>query len=368
MARFEIANYPELLGITDVCRVTDQEIWRSLVSPITRGLLGPIVEKRDPRVMETADGLFPGDQASNLNDHRLYGGQRGFVRYPYVHSFYRTREGAFIVKRDGSKFEVFCWFGDVEAGRGEMILKAALRDRRFDGTSRANDCALLDYPYDDPVLNRPLSKELKSVELSIYAYMPGSSLFDSTGDRDYEDFVRQPYGFLDRPELFMKHFEMAWRSKRAPGQSAVPIPDVARHSLKGFYALAERYGYDLIEMAPSHYHVARWGLAGGYRFADPTQAATFDGFTRGLERIRKSGMPLTRSQQSWVCVIQNLMPEALIPEHLNLGGPRWPQDNISKQVLWLYRTVSERAAGFVPEPILPLSVKAVTDDGGEACA
>src|SRR5262249_36978824 len=147
MAKFTVANYPELLGYTPVSQSSDEDIWRYLVSPMTKVLLGDIVECRPPRVLETQEGLFEGDRVSNLNDHRLYGGQIGFVRFPYVVNFYKTENGAFVVKRDGVKLEVFCWFGEVEKGKAEMILKAALRDRRYDGTKRANDTALLDYPY-----------------------------------------------------------------------------------------------------------------------------------------------------------------------------------------------------------------------------
>lgn len=351
MAKFASANYPELLGYTPISQPSDEDVWRYLVSPMTKVLLGRIVESKKPRVMESMDGLFEGDRASNLNDHRLYGGQLGFVRFPYVVNFYKTENGAFVVKRDGVKLEVFCWFGEVEKGKAEMILKAALRDRRFDGTKRANDSALLDYPYDDPQLHRPLSPDHSSAELSIYAYMPGSRVSDVIGDPAYERFISQPYTLKDKPEEFMRLFNLAWNSKRAPGQPAAPIPDVAAYVLKGFQVLAQRQGYDFLEMAPSHYHVARWGLGGGYQFRDPGQAATFQAFSEGLERIRANGTPLTRSQQSWVCVVQSLSSVEAIPEGLRLNGPQWPQDNIGPQCLWLYKPLSEKAKAFTPEPL-----------------
>jgi hypothetical protein len=351
IANFNEANYPELLGVTRVCQISDMDVWHHLVSPMTRGLLGEIVEVRPPRVIESLEGLFPGDHVANLNDHRLFGGQTAFVRFPYVTNFYRTENGAFIVKRDGVKFEVFCWFGEVEKGRGEMILKAGLRDRRFDGTKRANDSALLDYPYDDPVLHRPLSPDLSSVELSIYAFMPGSRITDVISDAEYERFVTQPYTFRNKPDDFLRYFNMAWASKRAPGQQAAPIPDVAPFTLRGFQKIAELQGYDFCEMAPSHYHVARWGLGGGYLFRDPEQQATFTAFSDGLERIRAKGLPLTRTQQSWVCVAQSLEPQSRIPAELQLNGPQWPQDNIGPKVLWLYKPLSERARAFKPEAL-----------------
>ncbi|MBZ0188267.1 MAG: hypothetical protein K8F91_18600 [Candidatus Obscuribacterales bacterium] len=341
--KFSKADYPALLGVTEICRADDRDIWRLLVSPIAKGLLGPIVERIDPTVMETVAGRFPGDEVSNLNDHRLHGGQVGFVRFPYVHNFYRTENGAFIVKRDLVKVEVLCWFGDVLKGKGELILKAALRDRRFDGTSRANDTALLDYRYDDPVLHKRISDKLKSVEISIYAYMPGSRIADIVGDSEFEEFVKYPFRFLDKPEQFLKHFETVWKSKRAPGQFAFPIPDVANGVLAGFCAIARKCGYDIIEAAPSHYHVCRWLQAYGYGFRYAYDGSTFQALTSGLEAVRKAGHPLTRAQQSWVCVVQSLKPVELVPEHLRLGGPVWPQDNISDRCLWLYRPISDLA-------------------------
>ena len=41
--------------------------------------------------------------------------------------------------------------------------------------------------------------------------------------------------------------------------------------------------------------------------------------------------------------------EDKIPENLSLGGPVWPQNNIDDQCLWLYKPVSCKAHGFVPE-------------------
>jgi hypothetical protein len=186
-------------------------------------------------------------------------------------------------------------------------------------------------------------------------------------DAEYERFVTQPYTFCNKPEEFMKFFNMAWASKRAPGQQAAPIPDVAPFVLRGFQRIAEDLGYDFLEMAPSHYHVARWGLGGDYLFRDPVQEATFNAFSEGLERIRASGMPLTRTQQSWVCVVQSLQPSSRIPVALRLSGPQWPQDNIGPKVLWLYKPLSERAKGFKPAP-LHAAEPAVSVAGGSSAA
>ena len=347
MVKYTEANYSELLGVTAVCQISDREIWERLLSPITRGLLGPIVERRDPLVKDTVSGLFAGDEVTNLNGHRLYAGSPDFVRFPYVYNFYRTANGALIIKRDGLKFEAIGWFGDVEAGRGEVIFKAGLRDRRFDSTKRANDCALLEFPYDHPVYDRPPSPVLRSVELSIYTFMPGSRIRDMVDDSDYDEFVRQPFKFRSEPEKFLKYFGMVWSSRRAPGQNSAPVTDVADSFLRQCESLALKYGYDLIEMAPSHYHVLRWGLGKGYSFVDPAHAAFVGDVNAGLQRIRDAGHPLTRSQQSWVCVAQSLPAES-VPTHLALPGLIWPQDNIGPECLWLYKPLSRRASDFKP--------------------
>jgi len=344
MVKFITPDVLQRLGYSRVCEITEEEIWEHLVTPMTKGLLGKILRKDPPKLMETVAGKFPGDEVTNLNSHLLYGGQNGFVRYPYLHTFWKTRHGAVVIKRDRLKFEVLCWYGDVEKNRAELIYKAGLRDRRFDGTPQANDCALLDFPYDDPVLNRRIAPDdLKSLELSVYGFMPGSKISEGDGDVEFERFVQQPFQFLEQPEKFLELFKRAWNGRRAPGQYAKPIEDISEDVLPAFEMLAQKYGFDMIEAAPSHYHVARWVLSNGYLFSTPEDKATFNGFTEGLERIRASGTPLTRQQQSWVCVVQSLKPADSIPQELQLQGLVWPQDNLSKRCLWMYKPISEAA-------------------------
>lgn len=354
MSKFSEFDVAEMLGITPISQISDKDIWRYLVTPMIKGLLGPVVRTEPPRVMETTKGMFPGDEATNLNDHRLYGGQSGYVRYPYIYSSYKTEYGALIIKRDFVKVEVIAWQGDVDKGKGEMIFKAGLRDRRFDGTRRADDCALVDYSYADPVLHKQLAPgELKSVELSIYGFTPGSRVLDVTGEDEYENFVRNPFTFLDRPDLFRQYFDRAWKSKRAPGQVSSPIADVSKLVASALERLARAKGYDVVEGAASHYHVGRWLLSEGYQFFDATQAKTFKDFSDGLERIRAAGQPLNRIQQSWVCVVQSLRPVEKIPAGLFLDGPIWPQDNISNDCLWLFKPISDKGKAYFNKPAKP---------------
>lgn len=349
MFKFPHLDVQEQLGITPICKVSDQEIWNHLVTSTVKGLLGPIVSQAAPEVLDTIAGKFPGDEVSNLNDHRLYGGKTGFVRFPYTYSFYKTRNGAFIVKRDGVKFEAFCWYGDIERSP-ELILKAALRDRRFDGTYRANDTSLVEFPYDDPLFNKPLHPQLKSVELSIYGFMPGSRIVDATGEVEFDRFIANPFQFVSRPELFLRYFHRAWNSKRAPGQHAAPIKDVASQSLPGFERIALAHGYDVIEMAASHFHVAKWAQSGGYAFSNIEQAEEFAAMQDALAAIRASGHPLTRTQQSWACVVQSL-PSVHIPAALNMRGPIWMQDNLGQKCLWVHKPLTAKAHALLhPRP------------------
>jgi len=342
----------ELLGFTPIARVTDDEIWQHLVTPTVKGLLGEVKVKQPALLLDTKEGLFKGDAVSNLNHHDIKGPDgKERVRYPYLHTIWRTVNGMVVFKRDGVKFEVFCWFGDVEREKGELIFKAALRDRRFDGTTRANDCALLEYTYDNPDYHQRLSQELSSVELSIYGFMPGSRIVDATGDAEFDSFVANPFRFIDDTDHFLALFQRALASKRAPGQFSAPIPDVSQFTLRGFDHLARKYGYDLLEMAASHYHVAKWAMNGGYLLPDPDQALVMSQLAAGLDAIRAKGHPLTRTQQSWACAVQSLRPVDKIPATFYMGNSElvWPQDNVSDYCLWLYKPLSAKAKDFAPK-------------------
>ena len=159
-------NPAEMLGFTRLTEVQDQEIWQHLLTPQVKALIGPITVHGVPQILETLAGQFPGDHATNLNSHRLYAGSQDYVRFPYLSTLHKTQHGALVIKRDTAKIKAMCWVGDVMSGTAELIYIAALRDRQFDGTKRANDSALLLYPYDDPKYHRRLHPELRSAEVS----------------------------------------------------------------------------------------------------------------------------------------------------------------------------------------------------------
>lgn len=343
---FNELNIPELLGLTPISMVSDREIWESLITPQVRALLGDIVS-REVKVKETVEGDFPGDEVSNLNGHLLYGGSSEFVRFPYINSLIRTRYGALVIKRDGVKFKVFAWYGKPGVTRMELIYKVSLRDRRYDGTRRANDSALLDFEYDDPLLNKVLElqgmpEHSKSVELSVYGYLPGSLIVDATGDSVLHDFVANPFCFVDKPEQFMDLFNQVWKGLRSPGQLGSAVPDVSRLVPAAAERFAINQGYDYIENASSHYHVARWAESIGYCYTCEDQEAAVSALTDGITRLKEKGHVLKRHQESWVCVLQHL-PRRFIPEEFYLDGARWPQDNIGQQNLWMYKPLSDRA-------------------------
>ena len=97
-----------------------------------------------------------------------------------------------------------------------------------------------------------------------------------------------------------------------------------------------------IEMAASHYHVAKWAQSGGYVFSSSVQARTFTAINDALAAIRAAGHPLTRTQQSWACVAQSL-PAEQIPVALNMHGPIWMQDNLGQQCLWVHKPLTDKA-------------------------
>jgi hypothetical protein len=342
MYKFPRVNIGEELGQLPISRVTDEQVWQHLVSPVTKALLGPLEGTPQIRVMDTVSGLFPGDEVSNLNEHRLHGGQTGFVRFPYLHCLHKTENGYFIVKRDGMKLEAFCWFGDVFTGRGELILKVGLKDRRYDGTKRANDSALLDYKYDEPEFHLPTHPHLKALELSIYTFTVGSRNADVTGEPEFEKFFANPFAFMDRPQLFLEYFRRAWKTKRSPGQIAAPVFDVSRMIFRGATNIAAAYGYDIVDMACSHFHVVKWAVSAGFIVDSAKHAAELEALKDGLAKFRAAGQQLSRSQQSWACVMQNLAVEHRIPT-LDMGNARWPQNNVDNECLWVRKPVSAAA-------------------------
>ncbi len=96
------------------------------------------------------------------------------------------------------------------------------------------------------------------------------------------------------------------------------------------------------------------GKAVGYRFVDPAQEKEVQALTAGIKRVRDAfkarGLELTRAQESWICVVQSLRSD-LIPQELNLHGPKWPQDNIGAKNLWMAKPITEKGEKLWAEAV-----------------
>lgn len=337
-----------LIGPSPLVKATDELILTHMVSPQIKALLGAAIGGK-VELRETQAGLFPGDEVSNLNGHVIVGSNgEKLVRCPYIVSLYEHKNGCLIIKRDFVKVKVFAWLGDWKSGRAELILSTALRDRRYDGTKRANDSSLLDYPYDHPELSKRLvidgkTADLVTAETSLYSYFPGSSIAKSGGGKQLDEFIAKPFTFIDRPQLFMRLFKRAWKLDRFPGQNSIPIPDVGKLAHAGWEAVANACGIDALETNPSHYHVTLWNMAKGYRFSYAEQEANINAYKAGIQKLKDNGVKLTRAQEAWICVLNNLKQRDLIPEHLRMDVPKWIQTNLDQESIWLVKPLSEKA-------------------------
>ena len=348
MTKFLRHDPKELARQTPIAHITDRDVWQYMVTPVVKALLGPVTSSRI-ELRDTAANIIPEDRIYNINDHRLYGGDTSqvYARFPYWHSLYVCKKGAIIIRRDGVKVEVLGWYGDLKRKQGQLIWKVALRDRRYDGTKATNDCALEHFPYDDPRLNGNFFPDAKTVEIYLFSYAPGSSIVGACGDQELENFVAQPFAYADRPDLFLDLFGRAWKSNRAPGQWSEPIHDAGELMEDNFTAIAKKMGYDMEEVAASHYHVAMWCLHTGYFFTDPVQDANMTALRKGIEAIKARGTKLTRRQESWITVLQSL-PADRIPREFYLDCARWPQDNITLPNLWLWKPLNDKARQMKP--------------------
>ncbi|MBC7998864.1 MAG: hypothetical protein IAF58_13020 [Leptolyngbya sp.] len=337
-----------LLGDSPLLKAGDELILTHMVTPQIKALLGDFVSS-SVSVRETQAGLFAGDEVSNINGHVIMAADgQALVRFPYVVSMYKTKNGCLVIKRDFVKIKVLAWLGDYERGKADLIFSTALRDRRFDGTSRANDSPLVDFAYDDAELSKRLTvagktADLTTAETSLYSYFPGSSIAKSGGGALLDEFIAKPYTFLDRPKLFLRLFNKAWKLDRFPGQNSIPIPDVGKLAHAGWEAVAKACGLDALETCPSHFHVTMWNIAKGYQFSYADQEANVNAFKSGLQKLKDGGVVLTRSQEAWVCVLQNLEPRELIPDHLRMDTPKWIQTNLDQNSIWLVKPLSEKA-------------------------
>ncbi len=348
MDKFQEYSPAQLLSPSPLVNASDELILTHMVSPQVKAFLGDQIGFRS-ELKDTIAGWFPGDEVSNINGNIIKGRNgEALVRFPYVSSLYEHKNGCLVIKRDFVKIKVFAWLGDWKSGKAELILSTALRDRRFDGTLRANDSCLLDFAYDDAELSKRLvvngkTADLLTAETSLYSYIPGSSIAKSGGGKQLDEFIAKPYSFIDKPAIFMRLFKRAWVLDRFPGQNSIPIPDVGKLAHAGWEAVANACGLDALETGPSHYHVTMWNMAKGYDFSYADQAANLAAYKAGIQKLKDNGVKLTRPQEAWVCVLNNLKDRDLIPEHLRMNVPKWIQTNLDQSAIWLVKPLSRKA-------------------------
>ncbi|MBA3995066.1 MAG: hypothetical protein C0469_16230 [Cyanobacteria bacterium DS2.3.42] len=348
MDQFHKYDPAQMLGPSPLAKATDELVLTHMVSPQIKAFLGQQIGGR-VELRDNQAGFFPGDEVSNINGNIIKGRNgEALVRFPYVSSLYEHKNGCLIIKRDFAKIKVFAWLGDYKNGKAELILSTALRDRRYDGTKQANDCSLLDYPYDDPVLSKRLTvdgstADLVTAETSLYSYIPGSTIAKSGGGKQLDQFIAKPFAFMNRPKLFLRLFKRAWKLDRFPGQNSIPVPDVGKLAHAGWEAVAKACGLDALETCPSHYHVTLWNMAKGYHFSYAEQEANINAYKAGIQKLKDNGVQLTRPQEAWVCVLNSLEPKELIPEHLRMDVPKWIQTCLDQESIWLVKPLSEKA-------------------------
>lgn len=338
----------QLLSPSPLVNASDALVLEHMVSPQVKALIGPQTGFRS-ELKETITGWFPGDEVSNINGNIIKGRNgEAHVRFPYVSSLYEHKNGCIVIKRDHVKLKIFAWLGDWKSGKAELILSTALRDRRYDGTLMANDSCLLDFAYDHPELCKRMvvdgkTADLVTAETSLYSYFPGSSIEKSGGGKQLDAFIGKPFTFIDKPKLFMRLFKKAWALDRFPGQNLIPIPDVGKLAHAGWEAVANACGFDALETNPSHYHVTLWNMAKGYVFSYADQEANIAAYKAGIQKLKDNGVKLTRSQEAWVCVLNNLKQRDLIPEELRMDVPKWIQTNLDPESIWLVKPLSPKA-------------------------
>lgn len=318
-------------------RVSNKYIWQNILTPTVRGFLGEPVSEH-VETLTTAKGLISWDIAANVSGKL---DQDGNLFYPYSYSLVRTTFGALVIKRDKRKLLISAWMGNVFKSevKSELIFKVALRDRKYDGTPQANDSSLLDFPHQG-VENRIVDPKKTYAEVSVYGFIPHSKLYGFEIDKVFRRFLKHPFAFVDQPELFLKLFALAMLVKRAPGQGRQAIPDVSALLGDKMEALAVKLGFDYMSASCSHYHVYKWARSRGYVFDNDKYKDILEKFDQEISKLRHSGIPIERWQESWLCVLQNL-PKDKIPRELKLDESLyWPQTNLpDSENIWLSKAM-----------------------------
>ncbi len=337
------------LGTPHVSRVaqhtTDRHVFEHLLHDAVFGLLGGrdagrLVHSETVSIDEHDAGLFPGD-----GEH--HAGRVHVRRYAFP-------AGVVTIKRNHSVLKIHLHKGSLDRPAAmREVVKFKIRDRRYDGSPRANDSPLTDWLYHGPTDRA----DPHAVELSIYSRDPDRYHRDHRGDRALGEFLAEPFS-LAGSEAFLpawrRAFELAGDPGAPvfPGQASPSLPGVAQHFTLGVESLLRDQGYSRIDNLPSHWNVVHFLRKTGYRTTNPDDDKALGGLREALDhlnaaRLARGELPLTRAQESWVVLLQSpaFRGPGVPPPELDLGGkvyPLWLEDDGAPRNIWMSKSLVER--------------------------
>ncbi len=323
-------------------RLTDRHVLEHLLHDDVLALLGGRDEGRlvgieTVHVSEHDPGLFPGD-----GEH--HSGRVHVRRYAYPH-------GVVTIKRNHNALKIHVHRGSLDRPEGlRELVKFKIRDRRYDGSERANQSPLTDWVYhgqtDEP--------HPHAVELSIYSRDPRHYHGDVTGDHAMAEFLAEPFslaGSEDFLPTWRRAFELAGKTSLFPGQVAPSLPGAAQHFTVGVEPLLAQLGYQRIDNLPSHWNVVHYLKKIGYEVPRAEDRQALADLREALDHLSAArnarGEPaLTRAQESWVVLLQSpaFRGNGVPPPDFDLGGktyPLWLEDDGTARNIWMTKPVSQ---------------------------
>ena len=324
-------------------RITDRHVLEHLLHDDVFALLGGrdegrLVTAETVQVAEHDGGMFPGD-----GEH--HAGRVHVRRYAYP-------KGVVTIKRNHNALKIHVHRGSLDRPDAlrEMV-KFKIRDRRYDGSPKANDSPLTDWVYHGAT-DAP---HPHAVELSIYSRDPRRYHGDVTGDHATGEFLAEPFS-LAGPEGFLpawrQAFERAGEEPLFPGQVAPSLPGAAQHFTGGVEALLAHMGYQRIDNLPSHWNVVHYLRKVGYEVPRTEDRQALAELRESLDHVNAAraerGEPaLTRAQEAWVVLLQSpaFRGKGVPPPDLDLGGrtyPLWLEDDGTARNIWMSKSIEGR--------------------------
>ena len=324
-------------------QITDRHVLEHLLHGDVFALLGGrdegrLIAAETVQVTEHDGGLFPGD-----GEH--HAGRVHVRRYAYP-------RGLVTIKRNHNSLKIHVHRGSLDRPEAlrEMV-KFKIRDRRYDGSTRANDSPLTDWVYHGAT-DAP---HPHAVELSIYSRDPRRYHGDVTGDHATAEFLAEPFslaGSEDFLPAWRRAFEHAGQAPLFPGQVAPSLPGAAQHFTVGVEALLAHLGYQRIDNLPSHWNVVHYLKKVGYEVPRAEDQQALADLRAALDHVNAAraerGEPaLTRSQEAWVVLLQSpaFRGKGVPPPDLDLGGkayPLWLEDDGTARNIWMSKSIQGR--------------------------